>query len=67
MTTTGVVFDLVQPLSETDPRVNQSGNLFVTMFIDYKNEKGEKITRDMPNDLKENLKKMALRIEYTEY
>jgi hypothetical protein len=66
MTTTGVVFDLVKSISETDPRVNQSGNLFVTMFVDYRNESGEVITRDMPNDLKENLKKMTLRVEYTE-
>ena len=66
MKSTGVVFDLVKSISETDPRVNQSGNLFVTMFVDYRNESGQTIKRDMPDDLKENLKKMTLKIEYTE-
>jgi tyrosinase len=65
-TTTGVVFDIVKSISETDPRINQAGNLFVTMFVNYRNESGQDIKKDMPNDLKENLKKMTLRIEYTE-
>ncbi len=65
-TTTGFVFDLVKSISETDPRVNQAGNLFVTMFVNYRNESGQDIKRDMPDDLKEKLKKMTLRIEYTE-
>ena len=64
--TIGVVFDLVKSISDTDPRVNQAGNLFVSMFINYRNESGQNISREMPDDLKENLKKMTLKIEYSE-